>query len=146
MMVSVHVKGVDQAVRDLRKLGGNIEEVLDEACTEAAEHLRDSITEKFGRYQSGWEHLKQDTIDRKGSDEPLIDSGDMMFSFEIKTSNTTRKHTATVYSEDPKLPYHVYGAPSAGVPQRDPVRPTTKEERDECINIIERKVKEGWHV
>lgn len=146
MMVKVHVSGMDATVRDLRKLGGNIEEVLDEACTEAAEHLRDSITEKFGRYQDGWEQLKQDTINRKGNDEPLIDSGDMMFSFEIKTSNETRKHTATVYSDDPDLPYHVYGAPRAGVPQRDPVRPTAKEERDECIKIIRNKVKEGWHV
>lgn len=145
-MIKVHVSGVDRVVKELRELGGNIEDALDEACTEAAEHLRDSISDKFGYYQDGWDQLKPDTINHKGgSDEPLIESGDMMFSFEIETSNSTRKHTATVYSEDEKLLHHVYGAPNANVPMRDPVRPTTKEEKDECIKIIKNKVKEVWH-
>lgn len=145
-MIKVHVSGVDRVVRELRELGGNIEDALDDACEEAAEYLRDSISDKFGFYQDGWDQLKPDTINHKGgADEPLIESGDMMFSFEIQTSNATRKHTATVYSEDEKLIHHVYGAPRAGVPMRDPVRPTTKEEKDECINIIRDKVKEVWH-
>lgn len=145
-MISVNVIGIDKVINDLKELGGNIDEALDEACTEAAEHLRDSISDKFGFYQEGWASLKRDTINHKGgSDEPLIESGDMMFSFEIETQNTNRSHTASIYSEDEKLVYHVYGAPDAGVPMRDPVRPTTKEERDECIEIIKRKVKEVWH-
>lgn len=143
--VKVHISGVDGVVRDLRKLGGNIDECLDEGCLEAAEHLRDAITDKFGYYQPGWEKLQPETIRKKGNDEPLIETGDAMFSFNIRTSNTTRKHTATVYSNDEKLPYHVYGAPDANVPKRDPMRPTTQEEKESCIEIIRRKVKEMWH-
>ena len=142
-MISVHISGVDKAVRQMRALNDNVEDALDEGCTEAAETLRDAIAEKFGRYQPGWKHLKPDTIRKKGNDEPLIDTSDMMFSFEIKTSNRTRKHTATVYSDDEKLPYHVYGAPGANIPRRDPVRPTTREERENCIQIIINKVKEA---
>lgn len=141
-MVRVHIVGVDATVRKLRALSDNVEDALDEGCEEAAEELCDAITEKFGRYQPGWKHLSPETIRKKGHDEPLIDTGDMMFSFKTKTSNRTRKHTVTVYSDDKKLPYHVYGAPSANVPRRDPVRPTTREERENCINIIKRKVRE----
>lgn len=142
-MVKVHITGVDKVVRELRELGGNIEEALDEACEEAANHLAESIGEKFGVLQPGWQPLAESTIWSKGNDEPLIETGDMMFSFQVETSNASRKHTATVYSDDPKLKYHVYG--TIDTPQRDPVRPTTKEERDECIDIIRRKVEELWH-
>ena len=140
-MIKVHIAGVDSTVRRLRALNDDIENALDEGCEEAAESLRDAISEKFGRYQPGWKQLKPETIRKKGNNEPLIDSGDMMFSFEIQTSNRTRKHTATVYSEDEKLPYHVYGAPGANIPKRDPVRPTTKEERENCLKIIMNKVR-----
>lgn len=141
IMISVHIKGVDKVIRDIRSISDDLEDVLDEGCEEAAEHLRDAMSDKFGYYQDGWEYLKPDTIQKKGNDEPLIDSGDMMFSLETKTKNRTRKHTVTVFSEDEKLPYHVYGAPRAGVPRRDPIRPTTVEERENCINIIRNKVK-----
>lgn len=142
-MISVHVKGVDKVVRELRELGGNIEEALDEACEEAAEHLSECIGEKFGVLQPGWAPLAEATVNKKGNDEPLIETSDMMFSFEVQTKNATRRHTATVFSDDPKLKYHVYGA--EGTPMRDPVRPTTKEEREACIEIIRGKVKEVWH-
>ena len=45
-------------------------------------------------------------------------------------------------SDDDKLIHHMYGAPQAGVPKRDPVRPTTKEERETCLKIIIDKVRE----
>lgn len=140
IMTRVHIKGVDKAVRDLRGMYDGIEDALDEGCEEAAEHLRDAMTDKFGFYQDGWEQLKPDTIQKKGNNEPLVDSGDMMFSLETQTSNRTRKHTVTVFSEDEKLPYHVYGAPNANVPRRDPIRPTTEEERETCIDIIRKAV------
>lgn len=140
-MISVHIKGVDKVVRDIRGISNDLEGALDEGCKEAAEHLRNAMSDKFGYYQKGWKRLKPDTIQKKGADEPLIDSGDMMFSLETKTSNRTRKHTVTIFSEDEKLPYHVYGAPNANVPRRDPIKPTTVEERENCINIIKNKVR-----
>ena len=73
-MISVHISGVDETVRQMRALNDNVEDALDEGCTEAAETLRDAIAEKFGRYQPGWKHLKPDTIRKKGITLFLIKS------------------------------------------------------------------------
>jgi hypothetical protein len=70
----------------------------------------------------------------------------MMFSFYIDTSNRTRKHTVAIKSDDEKIVHHIYGAPGAGVPKRDPVRPTVKEERENCIKILIDKVKEVMNI
>lgn len=145
----VHISGVDAVVRSFdRKIEG-MEEALDEGCTEAAEHLQECIENKFGVYQPGWAPLKYITRlkkRRKGngvnSNKPLVDFGDMMFSFSIQTSNRTRKHTAAVISDDERILHHIYGAPAANVPKRDPMRPTAKEEREACLKILIDKVKE----
>lgn len=151
--IRVRITGIDKVIRSFdRKIDG-MEEALDEGCIEAAEYLQECIENKFGHYQKGWEHLKPETISKKvgkGNDanatKPLVDYGDMMFSFSIDTSNRTRKHTVAVTSDDPKIIHHVYGAPRAGVPKRDPMRPTAKEERQNCIDILVKKVKELMNV
>lgn len=144
-MIKAHVVGVDALLRNFDRKKKEIEDALSEGCDEAAEYAMEMIGDKFGRYQPGWKQLKPETVRKKGSDEPLIDTADMMFSFEKKTSNRTRKHTVTITSDDPKLPYHMYGAPNANVPRRDPVRPTLKEEKENCLKIIHDKVKEVLH-
>ena len=40
-----------------------------------------------------------------------------------------------------KLVHHMYGAPAANVPKRDPVRPTIKEENDAALEIIKDAVR-----
>ena len=148
-MLRTYVTGLDALVREFDRTIDGMEEALDEGCLEAAEYLQECIEDKFGVYQKGWAPLKYITRlkkRRKGngsnSNKPLVDYGDMMFSFYTQISNRSRKHTVAVISDDPKLPYHVYGAPSVGVPKRDPVRPTTKEERETCYKIVRDKVKE----
>jgi hypothetical protein len=144
-----YVTGMDKIIRSFdRKIEG-MEEALDEGCTEAAEYLMECIEDKFGVYQPGWKQLAYVTRlkkKRKGnganSNKPLVDYGDMMFSFYIDTSNRTRKHTIAVRSDDEKILYHMYGVPSKRIPKRDPVRPTVKEERENCIKIFLDKVKE----
>lgn len=148
-MLRTYVTGLDSLIREFgRKIDG-MEEALDEGCLEAAEHLQECIEDKFGHYQKGWSRLADETIRKKhrkgngaNANKPLVDYGDMMFSFYTQISNRSRKHTVAVISDDPKLPHHVYGAPGAHVPKRDPVRPTTKEERETCYKIIRDKVKE----
>ena len=151
-MLRTYVVGIDALIREFdRKIVGR-EGALDEGCLEAAEHLQECIEDKFGVYQPGWKPLKYETRikkKRKGnganSNKPLVDYGDMMFSFYTQISNKTRKHTVAVVSDDPKLPYHVYGVPRKNIPKRDPVRPTTKEERENCYEIIRDKVKEVFN-
>ena len=142
-MIRTYVKGLDALIREYDRKRDGIEDALDDGCREASEYLMDCIMDKFGNYQPGWEALKEDTITRKikkgnasNARKPLVDYGDMMFSFDIQTRNRTRKHTVAVVSDDPKLVFHMYGVPSRNVPQRDPVRPTTKEQHDKCFKII----------
>lgn len=152
-VMRVHVSGVDAVIRNFDRRINGMEEALDEGCTEAAEYLQECIENKFGVYQPGWKPLQYLTRlkkKRKGngvnSNKPLVDYGDMMFSFSIRTSNKTRKHTVAVVSDDERLLYHMYGAPAVGVPKRDPVRPTVKEERENCIKILVDKVKEVMNI
>ena len=151
--IRVHVSGVDAVVRNFDRRINGMEEALDEGCTEAAEYLQECIENKFGVYQAGWKPLQYATRlkkRRKGnganSNKPLVDYGDMMFSFSIQTSNRSRKHTVAVVSDDEKLIHHIYGAPAAGVPKRDPVRPTVKEEREKCLKILVDKVREVMNI
>ena len=149
--VRVHVQGLDKVLRDIDRTIEGMEDALDEGCQDAAEYLQECIEDKFGVYQPGWKPLQYVTRlkkARKGnganSNKPLVDFGDMMFSFYTETSNRSRKHTVTVKSDDRRLLYHMFGARSKkrGVPKRDPVRPTVKEERDNCVKMILDKVME----
>ena len=140
-MITTKISGVDPLLRNFNRKKKGIEDALTQGTSDAADHLIDCITEKFGRYQPGWAKLKPDTVRKKGHDEPLIETSDMMFSFYKQISAKTRKHVVWVKSDDPKLPHHMYGAPGANVPKRDPVRPTTKEENDACLEIIAEAVR-----
>lgn len=151
--IRAHVSGVDAVIRNFDRRIDGMEEALDEGCTEAAEYLRECVEDKFGVYQPGWKPLQYITRlkkRRKGNganaNKPLVDYGDMMFSFDLQLSNRTRKHTVAITSDDEKIIHHIYGAPMAGVPKRDPVRPTVKEERENCLQILVDKVKEVMDV
>lgn len=151
--IRTHIAGIDAVIRNFDRRIDGMEDALDQGCTEAAEYLQECIEDKFGVYQKGWKPLEYITRMKKvrkgngsNANKPLVDFGDMMFSFYIDTSNRTRKHTVAVKSNDEKLIYHMYGVPSANVPKRDPVRPTVKEERENCIKILIDKVKEVMNI
>ena len=86
--VRVHVQGLDKVLRDIDRTIEGMEDALDEGCQDAAEYLQECIEDKFGVYQPGWKPLQYVTRlkkARKGnganSNKPLVDFGDMMFSF-----------------------------------------------------------------
>lgn len=149
-MIKAHLIGFDKVIRTFDRTNADVEEALYEGTEDAATYLRERIEDRFGTYQSTggrsngpWAKLKYKTIAQKrkrghgaNATKPLVETGDMMFSFDIQTSNRTRKHTATITSDDDKLIHHIYGAPEAGVPRRDPVRPTFEAERQKCFDII----------
>lgn len=147
-MITVKVRGVDAVVRSFDRKKEGIEQALSEGTEEAGDYLIERIEDKFGVYQPRWAKLKYETIARKrrrgagkNANKPLIEFGDMMFSFFKKTSAKTRKHIVHISSDDPKLIHHMYGAPAKNVPKRDPVRPTIKEENDKCLEIIKDAVR-----
>lgn len=148
-MLNVRIRGIDTAIRDLVRTE---EDVYDEArrgINEAAEHLMGKIVEKIGKYNptggdpgghGAWKKLKFQTVKKKlmhgYSSAPLIMTGGTKNSFSIKEGGVGRL-AASVHSSSDVLAYHVYGAPSANVPMRDPARITAKEESDTCHKIIE---------
>lgn len=142
-MIDVRVSGIDKVVREYDRKKDGIEDALTLGTEEAGDYLIECIEDKFGVYQNGWKKLKYETVIRKkkrgagaNANKPLIEFGDMMFSFFKKTSAKTRKHIVHILSDDPKIIYHMYGAPGSNLPKRDPVRPTIKEENEKCIEII----------
>lgn len=147
-MIRTRISGVDAVVRSFDRTRDDIEQALTDGTEEAGDYIIECIEDKFGVYQPGWAKLKYETIYRKkrrgagaNATKPLIEFGDMMFSFFKRTSAKTRKHVVHIYSSDPKLLHHMYGAPAKNVPKRDPVRPTIKEENDRCLEIIKNAVR-----
>lgn len=152
-MLNVRVRGVDTAVRNLVRANEDILDEAREGCEDAAEYLMDKIIAKFGVYQptggdpkgyGAWRKLAMSTrfskMRRYGfSDRPLIATGATKDSFSIKKAGKGRL-AASVSSDSDTLKHHVYGAPRANVPMRDPARVTAKEEKDKCHDIIMKKV------
>jgi len=157
MEFKVRVRGVDRHVRTLAVQNKKTYEAAIDGVLKAAQYLLERVRAKFGTYQSTggkpggrgpWPKLRWETIQRKvrryGSNKgPLIGSGDMQDSFTVVRGGKGRI-SASVGSDDPKLVHHVYGAPRAGVPQRDPIVVTAKEERDNCNRIIEDEITSAY--
>lgn len=160
-MLKTRVRGVDTYIRDLAKLEYKTYDAAREGVIKAAEYLLEKVIAKIGVYQETggppkghgrWKKLKWDTIQRKvrkygkGGDRPLLASGALKDSFSVVEGGKGRL-SASVGSDSEYLVHHVYGAPRANVPMRDPVRVTAVEEMDACHNIIEDKIMEeigGW--
>lgn len=149
-MFKVRVRGVNTTVRSLANTNEEIFEYTRKGIFEAAKHLLDKTVAKFGSYQptggdpngkGAWKKLKMNTRFRKMkkygfSDKPLVATGETMNSFSIKYGGKGTL-AASVVSTSDKLIHHVYGAPNANVPMRDPIRVTAVEELDTCTRIIE---------
>lgn len=152
-MIKVKVSGVDTVIRSYNRKKAGMEDALSTGTEEAADYLIECIEEKFGTYQSGWAPLKYETIAKErrmgfgsNANKPLVMTADMMFSFYKQTSARTRKHVVWIKSDDPKLKFHMYGAPGANIPKRDPVRPTVREENEKCLDIIKDAVRRAFRL
>ena len=149
-MMKVRVRGVNTTVRNLANTSEVVHDATSKGIYKAAEYLMQKVIEKFGTYQTtggdpggrgGWKKLTYETRKRKArkygfSDKPLIATGEMMNSFSVKRGGKGTLAASVVSSSD-ILVYHVYGAPGAGLPMRDPIRVTAVEEMQACTQIIE---------
>ena len=138
--IKVDVKGVEEAIRFLDQTDDNIRKGSIIGLREASKYLVDKIKSKFGTYQPGWAKLAYDTVVRKvrkgQSSRPLLATGKMKESVKARNYTSGNRLKSTVYSDDEKIIHHIFGAPRAGVPKRDPMLITTTEEEDEITNII----------
>lgn len=150
MELKFRVRGIDTYIRTLAKTNDQTFKAARSGAMEAAEYLLDVILEKIGVYQQTggdpdgkgrWKKLKYETRRKKlrkygVGDKPLLASGALKESFKVIPGGKGRL-AASVGSDSPYLVYHVYGAPGAKVPMRDPIRITAIEEMDMCHQIIE---------
>lgn len=160
-MLKTRVRGVDTYIRDLAKLEYRTYDAARDGIIKAAEYLLEKVVAKIGTYQETggppkgygrWKKLKWATVQRKirkygnGGDRPLLASGELRDSFSVVEGGKGRL-SASVGSDADHLVHHVYGAPKANVPMRDPIRVTAVEEMEACHKIIEDEVMkqiEGW--
>lgn len=147
------IRGINTYIRDLAKLDMKTYNAAREGTVLAAEHLLEKVKAKIGVYQSTggppggygrWPKLKYETRLKKlrkygVGDKPLLMTGNMRDSFSVVEGGKGRL-SASVGSSSPYLIHHVYGAPGAKVPMRDPIRVTAKEEMEACHKIIEDEI------
>ena len=149
------VRCVDTYIRDLAKTNDETFNAARRGVIMAAEHLLEKVKGKIGTYQptggppSGygrWPKLKYETRLKKlrkygVGDKPLLMKGEngLLGSFRVIKGGKGRL-SASVGSDSEYLIHHVYGAPGANVPMRDPIRVTAMEERDTCHEIIENEI------
>lgn len=140
-------------VRDLARINNETYNAARRGTVKAAHHLLEKVVAKIGKYQSTggmmggrgrWEKLKEETIRKKlrkynVGDKPLFASGELKESFSVVEGGKGRL-SASVGSDSDYLIHHVYGAPGASVPMRDPIRVTAVEEAEECHKIIEDEI------
>lgn len=152
-MFKVRIRGIDTYIRDLAKIDQKTYNAVEDGVLKAAEHLLKNVVAKIGVYQSTggppgghgrWRKLKHETIKKKAfkygvGDKPLLASTALKNSFKVIKGGKGRL-SASVGSDSDYLIHHVYGAPGANVPMRDPIRITAVEERDTCHQIIEDEV------
>lgn len=145
--VKVRVKGIDSMIRDLAKADVEHKNAVERGIMAAANYLAEKVKERFGNYQStggdgggGWARLTWETNKYKlrkwgFTNRPLIGSGDMRDSINVIQGGKGRL-SASVGSDDPKMAYHVFGAPRANLPPRDPLIVAATEEADNCRQKI----------
>lgn len=146
-MFKVRIRGIDTYIRDLAKLSDKTFFAAEDGILKAAQHLLEKVKNKIGVYQptggdpggyGRWKKLKFETIKKTGS-RPLIYTGALKDSFSIIKGGKGRL-SASVGSDSDYLIHHVYGAPGANVPMRDPIRITAKEEMEKCHDMIEKEI------
>jgi len=154
-MFKVRIRGVDRVIRNLASASDDVHDGARRGCNSAAEYLAKKIRAKFGKYNptggdpggyGAWKRLKIATRIKKArkygsGDNPLIATGETVGSITIVEGGVGRLAASVGLSG--KIAYHVYGAPGAGVPMRDPARVTAKEEKDQCHKIVEDYIREA---
>lgn len=152
MRLKIKADGIEETIKFMDTTDKRIHDGIVAGLTASSNYLRDAIKAKFGSYQNtggngggSWKKLKYSTVVRKrkrgmgsNANKPLLGTGEMRDS--IKSVVNKNKLIAGVMSDDPKLVHHVYGAPRAGVPRRDPVLITTKEEEENIVKVFEEEL------
>lgn len=122
-------------MRDINRIP-TLQRALTERLADGAERLADETLSQIDRgFRHGqdamgrpWQPLDPATVAQKGHADILQDTGALRNSFgaEVDHNPVTGHYEVTIYSDDPKLVHHEYGAPDAGLPPRPVLRPAAE--------------------
>jgi len=103
--------------------------------------LEGKIKEKITHGDPSWPSLKPETVKRKGSSKPLIDTGKLRNSITHKVEGDAV--LVGVFAEDVCVyaAVHEFGSPKKNIPQRSYLRKTFDEQKEEIERLIDNKVK-----
>lgn len=139
LFVKVTLSGVDALIRKYDKKIDDINDAMESGCDDVGYYLVEKIKAKFPTMTPAHKPDTPYREMRRGGASPfamLEENGEMKESITYRTSNRTRSHVVNIISNSIKLLWHMHGVPKRGVPKRDPVRPTVREEKQKCLDTI----------
>jgi hypothetical protein len=91
-MASGGLFSILEAVAKLRQFEVNMGLASEAILIEIAVLIREEAKSRIGEYQAGWPPHAASTVARKGSDRPLLDTGDLKASISayVKMRTSTR--------------------------------------------------------
>lgn len=127
MVVDINRIPIYQRQLDLALSG-----MLDSIGEEALKRIDESFEREQTPEGAPWAPLAPATIERKGHDTILYDTGDLRDSFDMEVSrNPTGVKQVMVYTEDEKMKYHEYGTET--IPRRPVIGPLARYLHSEVI-------------
>jgi|Deesub1362B_J571_1020462.scaffolds.fasta_scaffold00499_29 phage gpG-like protein len=106
----------------------------------AGAFLEGAVKEKITQGDPSWPPLRPETVKRKGSSKPLIDTGKLRTSITHKVEED--KALIGIFSGE-ALNYaavHEFGSPKRNIPERSYLRKTFDEKRNEIEKLIDAEI------
>jgi len=130
-------------IRDMNKIPellNALPKEKEQILRKAGVFLEGAIKQKITQGDPSWPPLKPETIKRKGSSKPLIDTGKLRASITHKVEDD--KALVGIFSGE-ALNYaavHEFGAPRKNIPERSFLRKTFDEKKDEIERLIDAEI------
>ncbi|AIY89894.1 phage virion morphogenesis protein [Geoglobus acetivorans] len=106
----------------------------------AGSFLEGKVKEKITQGDPDWPPLKPETIRRKKSSKPLIDTGRLRDSITHKVEGD--KALIGIFARDVVIyaAVHEFGSPRKNIPERSFLRKTFDEQKDEIEKLIDAEI------
>jgi len=130
-------------IRDVNKIPellNALPKEKEQILRKAGAFLEGAIKQKITEGDPSWPPLKPETIKRKGSSKPLINTGKLRASITHKVEDD--KALVGIFSGE-ALNYaavHEFGAPRKNIPERSYLRKTFDEKKDEIERLIDAEI------
>ncbi|RLI74767.1 hypothetical protein DRO97_05075 [Archaeoglobales archaeon] len=129
-------------IKDINKIPdllNSLEKEKEEILKKAGAFLEGAIKETITKGRPEWSPLKPETIKRKGSSKPLIDTGKLRASITHRIEGNIIK--VGVFGEEALIAaVHEFGSPKKNIPQRSFIRVTADEKEKDLQKLVDEEV------